>query len=67
MDGFEKCMAVMFMCIALLGLGACATSAYVTNRHLDFDKECVRSGKNLTYITLPGSDYAKKVCLLKVK
>lgn len=31
------------------------------NNH-NFDVVCIEKGKSLTYITLEGSDYAKKVC-----
>lgn len=33
-----------------------------SNNNHNFDVACVDSGKKLTYITLEGVDYAKKVC-----
>lgn len=32
------------------------------NNEHDFDIKCIQSGKSLTFITLEGQDYAKKVC-----
>lgn len=55
----------MFCCISGLVtviLAVIVAVAYDAQGNRNFDTACVNSGKKLTYITLEGSDYAKKVC-----
>lgn len=49
--------AITTILCTLIGWGITATN----NDH-SFDIKCIESGKELTYIIIPGDSYSKKVC-----
>lgn len=67
MDGENKVWATLILAIMVIATSAIGLAVVANTNNHNFDKKCVESGNNLTFITVEGEDYAKKVCLKEAK